>query len=388
MTHPAASSPGGVSAPPKVLRVAFALPGFHSVNRGAEVALESVAVELAHRGDFDVTLIGSGQSRTGDPYRFIHAGRVPRERFVQWPKVPILRTEYDYEEASFLMPMWRAYRPADFDVTIGCSYPFTNWVLRRKGGKTRPPYVFVTQNGDWPCRRSNAEFKWFGCEGLVCTNPDYYEAHRETYDSVLIPNGVDPARFCPGPPDRAAFGLPTNQPVVIMVSALIPSKRVLEGIRAIAECPGVFLAVAGDGPLKADVQALGASLLPGRFVHLMLPRERMPDFYRCADAFLHMSQDEPSANAYIEALAMGLPVVTHDRPVTRWTFDQCAFLVDTSDPADVANAIAAAVKPDTAAAARRIDLVQRRYTWKGISGQYADFLRRVVASHAERRSKQ
>jgi glycosyltransferase involved in cell wall biosynthesis len=390
MTSAHAPSPV-IPSPATPMRVLFALPGFHAVNRGAEVALESVALELAHLGDFDVTLIGSGHARTGDPYRFIHAGRVPRERFLRWPKVPILRTEYDYEEASFALPLWSAYRPADFDVTIGCSYPFTNWVLRRKGGKRRPPHVYVTQNGDWPCQRTNAEFKWFGCEGLVCTNPDYYETNRGRYDSVLIPNGVDPARFFPRrgeATDRPSFGLPIDQPVVIMVSALIPSKRVVEGIRAVAECSGVFLAVAGDGPLKAEVQALGASLLPGRFLHQTLPRERMPDFYRCADAFLHMSQDEPSANAYIEALATGLPVVTHDRPVTRWTFDQTAFLVDTSNPAAVATAITSAVHPDSAASARRIELVQRRYTWKGIAGQYAEFLRRVVDRQAELRSKQ
>jgi len=382
------SGDAGAGTRREVTRIAFALPGLHAVNRGAEVAMESVAIELAHRSDFDVTLIGSGQPRTGDPYRFIHAGRLAREKFVRWPRMPILRTEYDYEEASFALPLWRAYRPADFDVTIGCSYPFTNWVLRRKGGRSRPPHVYVTQNGDWPCRRTNAEFKWFGCEGLVCTNPDYFKANRERYEAVLIPNGVDPGRFFPprGERNRDAFGLPADKHVVIMVSALIESKRVLEGIRAVAQCPGVFLAVAGDGPLRAEVQALGASLLPGRFLHQTLPRERMPDFYRCADVFLHMSQDEPSANAYIEALATGLPVVTHDRPVTQWTFDWTAFLVDTSNPAAVAGAIRAAAAPDADAAARRIALVQRRYTWKGIAGQYAEFLHRIIARHAESRS--
>jgi glycosyltransferase involved in cell wall biosynthesis len=385
MNDVAANSTGAGSS--GKMRVLFALPGFHAVNRGAEVALESVAFELGRRSDFDVTMIGSGRARSGDPYRFIHASRLARERFVKWPKFPGFRSEYDYEEASFAMPLWRAYRPREFDVTIGCSYPFTNWVLRGKGGKRRPPHVYVTQNGDWPCRRTNAEFKWFGCEGLVCTNPEYFEAHRERYESVLIPNGVDPGRFCPGGGNRVSFGLPADKPVVIMVSALIASKRVLEGIQAVAECPGVFLAVAGDGPLNDEVRALGEARLPGRFLQTTLARERMPDFYRSADAFLHMSQDEPSANAYIEALATGLPVVTHDRPVTRWTFDQTAFLVDTSNLAAVAGAIGEAVRPDPAAATRRLDLVRERYTWRGIAGRYAEFLRRVVKRHAEMRKR-
>ena len=46
------------------MRVLFALPGFHRIDRGAEIALISVAKELAKTGD-TVTLIGSGQERTG-----------------------------------------------------------------------------------------------------------------------------------------------------------------------------------------------------------------------------------------------------------------------------------------------------------------------------------
>ena len=44
----------------KPLRVLFALPGLHRVVRGAEVAFESVAREIARTPGYGVTLVGSG----------------------------------------------------------------------------------------------------------------------------------------------------------------------------------------------------------------------------------------------------------------------------------------------------------------------------------------
>src|SRR5207302_1500062 len=127
----------------------------------------------------------------------------------------------------------------------------------------------------------------------------------------------------------------------LMVSALIPSKRVLEGIRAAANVPDLHLMIAGDGELRQEVTALGNQLMPGRFHNGTFPRSRMPDLYRCADVFLHMSQDEPSANAYLEALATGLPVVAHDWEVVRWTMDGLGELVNTSNVPTVTAALQA-----------------------------------------------
>src|SRR6266446_1556579 len=125
------------------MKVLFALPGLHRHSRGAEVAFVSVAEELARMGD-EVTLIGSGEPNPTAPYRFLRAASVPRERFVKCPFGPLLRHEYAYEELTFVPGLLRQYQPQEYDVTLTCSYPFTNWVLRRPPftGK-RPPHVFV-----------------------------------------------------------------------------------------------------------------------------------------------------------------------------------------------------------------------------------------------------
>ena len=74
------------------MRILFTIPGFHRVDRGAEVALGSVATELARAGD-EVTVIGSGPPRPDKSYRYLHAGCIPRERFERFPSLPILRGE-------------------------------------------------------------------------------------------------------------------------------------------------------------------------------------------------------------------------------------------------------------------------------------------------------
>jgi glycosyltransferase involved in cell wall biosynthesis len=359
------------------MKIAFVLPGLHKVDRGAEVAFISVARELANGGD-EVTLFGGGTPRDGEPYRFVHVPTVPRERFEHFPTFPPFRSETVWEEATFALALMRRLKGSDFDVTVTCGYPFANWALRRVARHSpKTHHVFVTQNGEWPAVSNDSEFRLFGCDGLVCTNPDFFENNRTRWNCALIPNGMDPARFHPGPAERASFGLPTDRPVVLMVSACIETKRVEDGIRAVAKLPGVHLAVAGDGPLRARVLSLAQSELPDRFTLMTAPAARMPALYRSADAFLHMSKDEPFGNVYVEALACGLPVVGHDSARLRWIVGDGQFLVDTTDLGATAAAIERALNAPC-------DQVQARiarsadFAWSQIAKRYRAFFESII----------
>jgi glycosyltransferase involved in cell wall biosynthesis len=245
----------------------------------------------------------------------------------------------------------------------------------RRSPKTR--HVFVTQNGDWPATSDDAEFRFFGCDGLVCTNPDYFENSRARWNCALIPNGMDPTRFLPGAPERESFGLPTDRPVVLMVSACIDTKRVEDGIRAVTRLPGVHLAVAGDGPLRERVLALAQSELPDRFTLMTVPAVRMPALYRSADVFLHMSKEEAFGNVYVEALACGIPVVGHDSTRLRWIVGDKQFLVDTTDIPATATAIERALNAPADEAQARIDR-SREFSWSRIAESYRKFFGLIV----------
>jgi len=359
------------------VRILFALSGLHRVNRGAEVAFLAVAQKLARAGD-EVTLIGSGPEIPGRPYRYIQVGAVPRERFERFPKLPTLRSDTGWEELTFAVGLFLAFEPNDFDVTVTCAYPFTNWVLRHPTiGRRRPAHVFVTQNGDWPAFSDEAEFRFFGCEGLVCINPDYLERNRERYRCALIPNGVDTDRFRPGIRDRSGFDLEPDTPVVLMVSAMIPSKNVASGIDAVSRIPDARLVVAGDGPLRDDLRAQADRLMPGRYRQIQVSPDRMPDLYRAADVFLHLSKDESFGNVYVEAMACGLPVVAYDLPRTRWIVGEAGILSPSEQPDELARTISRAL-------ARGDDQVEQasarasRFKWEEIARQYRSFFDEIV----------
>lgn len=359
------------------MRICFVLPGLHRVHRGAEVAFESVATKLGRSGE-SVTLIGSGWGKPGRPYRFVHAPLVERERFERFPKMPFLRSEFMYEDASFVPGLLARYRPGDYDVTVTCSFPYVHWALGRPARRS-PAHVFVTQNGTWPLETDVGEARWFSCDGLVCTNPEYLARHGEDWFSTLIPNGVDLDRFGPGDAERDRLGLPLDAPIVLMVSAAMASKRVDAAIRAMATVPDAHLVVAGDGPEREALDALAAERIPGRFTRLTLPATEMGALYRSADVFLHTTLLESFGNVYIEAMATGLPVVAHDSSVTRWILGDHARLVDTTDEAVLSEALREALETGTGDPLAAAAEAAERFSWASVGAQYRDFLAQVVA---------
>jgi glycosyltransferase involved in cell wall biosynthesis len=370
------------------MRILFALPGFHRYNRGAEIALTSIAKEIANLGE-EVTLIGSGASANSTEYRFLQARSIRRERFERFPSVPVLRSEFCYEELTFAPALLLNYKPQHYDITVTCSYPFTNWVLRRPVLRgARPRHIFVTQNGDWPpfasaTGRSRSEDRFFGCDGLVCINPDFFERNKEYWNCRLIPNGVDCDRFQPGPARREEFGIPENRFVVLMVSALAASKRVEIGIEAVSRIPDAHLVVAGDGPCRNKITSDAANLLPGRFTRLSIPPEKIPAVYQSSDVLLHCSKDEPFGNVFAEAMACGLPIAAHDMPRVRWIVGDDEFLADTNEVAAIANAIQRAGRSGSDERQRRISRA-KNFSWKKIAKEYRQFFGEIIAGGTTR----
>ncbi|MGF1583277.1 MAG: glycosyltransferase family 4 protein [Gemmataceae bacterium] len=370
-------------------RVAFLLPGLGRVQRGAETAFLEVARELNRFDDFEVELFGSGHNvPQGIPIHAVPC--ISREVFEKWPKLPALRTDCHYEEMTFVSNLaWgRMFKPHHFNVAIACSYPYVNWFLQRTARLYGLRQIFVTQNGDWMCHASSREYRFFGCDGLVCINPQYFEQHRNRYRTALIPNGVDPSEYCPSQEDAGDSydpvleSIPNDRPVVLMVSALIPSKRVAEGIQVVAEVPDAFLVVAGDGPERNAVGALAKRLLPNRHFFVgSLSRHNMPQLYRRANVFLHMSQIEPFGIVYLEAASTGLPIVASDTPVTRWLLGDSGMLVDSSNIESVAEGLKTVLRSPAGqelGASGRIRVL-REWTWEVQAARYRDFIFEMLA---------
>jgi glycosyltransferase involved in cell wall biosynthesis len=285
-----------------------------------------------------------------------------------------------YEELSFASSLARRVPIDAFDVTLTCGFPYLNLLLQRsKMFPRRGKHIFVTQNGDWAASGSGLEPRFFTCDGLICTNPIYYDRNKDRWTAALIPNGIEPARFCPGPAERERLGFPLNKSVVLMVSALEPGKRVIEAMRSVAQVPDAYLVVAGDGPLRGEVDALAARLLPGRFHRSLFAHEDMPSLYRSCDVFLHTCIRESFGNVYIEALSSGARIVAHDDEVTRWILGAHARLVDTTDAGRLAAAISAALATPGDVSAEAVRYAHKRFGWAAVAQSYAGFCEAILA---------
>ncbi len=126
-----------------------------------------------------------------------------------------------------------------------------------------------------------------------------------------ILNGVDTEEFAPGPPERAAFNLPTQVPVALFAGDLRTSRKNLDSVlRALATCaPILHLAVAGRHENTAW-PAMAAALRIADRVHFLGFRTDMPTLMRATDFFVFPSRYEACSLVLLEALASGLPVIT------------------------------------------------------------------------------
>ncbi|MFP5219537.1 MAG: glycosyltransferase family 4 protein [Actinomycetes bacterium] len=129
---------------------------------------------------------------------------------------------------------------------------------------------------------------------------------------LVLPPGVDRDRFCPGPADRRALGLPDDGPVVLAVRRLVPRMGLPVLVDALADVPGAHLAVVGDGPERAALEQrvadrglAGRTTFAGR-VH----DDDLVRWYRAADVTVVPSVAHEGWGLVVdESLATGTPVV-------------------------------------------------------------------------------
>ena len=113
----------------------------------------------------------------------------------------------------------------------------------------------------------------------------------------------------------ASLGVPQDGRLLVTVGALIPRKGQALAIRALALLPGdVRLALAGTGADAGMLSALAQELGLGERVHLLgsVRHEVLPQLLSAADAMVLPAASEGLANAWVEALACGTPIVIAD----------------------------------------------------------------------------
>jgi len=131
---------------------------------------------------------------------------------------------------------------------------------------------------------------------------------------VAVPNGI-----APGPPPDAArraavrrdLGIAEDALALISVGRFDPEKNHLDLLPALESLPRAVLLLAGEGPLRDELEAAVARRrLKGRVRFLGFRRD-VPALLEAADAFVFASVREGMPIVLLEAMAAGLPIVAN-----------------------------------------------------------------------------
>jgi glycosyltransferase involved in cell wall biosynthesis len=162
----------------------------------------------------------------------------------------------------------------------------------------------------------------------------------------MIPNGIDTDVFSHSEEERqrarSALGI-GSEFVWLAVGRLVKQKDYPNLLRALELLPdsNALVLIAGEGPLKGELQEECAKRGLSKKVRFCGARTDIQQFYNAADAFVMSSEMEGMPLVLLEAASMGLPAVVTDvggNPEV--VLDNVSgYVVPPADPAQLAAAL-------------------------------------------------
>ncbi|WP_066650099.1 MULTISPECIES: glycosyltransferase [Sphingomonas] len=200
-------------------------------------------------------------------------------------------------------------------------------------------------------------------------------------DRIMVHHtGVDATRFGTVTRGEAKAALGIAGPIVLSLGALVARKGHDIVINAVAALPEATLLIVGEGPERAKLEAQIAALGLGERAGLLgaVPHAEMGRLLPAADVMALASASEGLANAWVEALACGVPIVIPDIGGAREVLTDPAYgLIADRSPAAFAEAIgmliAAPPPPE------RVRQGAARFSWDANAAALKAHLERLVA---------
>ena len=205
---------------------------------------------------------------------------------------------------------------------------------------------------------------------------------------VIHRTGLDRHRFRPLGREQARialagdFGIRLERGEVLLASvgALIPRKGQRFVIEALPGLPGAVLALAGTGPDQAMLEKLAQSLGVADRVHFLgsLGHDELPVLLSAAHAMVLPSESEGLANAWVEALACGTPLVICDAGGARELVSRVeAGRIVERDPEAIADAVRRLLQDPPPP--ERVAANAAEFSWEANAAALADYYDRIAA---------
>ncbi|HUO81928.1 MAG TPA: glycosyltransferase family 4 protein [Gammaproteobacteria bacterium] len=200
----------------------------------------------------------------------------------------------------------------------------------------------------------------------------------------VIHNGVDAFAA----PESAPADRPPGKLRLICVSRLIPRKGIADLLRAMQKLAHleVELKIAGSGPIGQELATLVAELGVQDRVEFLgyQSASEVRRLNASADIFVLPTHSDAFANAILEAMSAGLPVIATDVGGAREAIEHGinGLLVQPHDPDGIGAAIARlANDPDLRQrmSTSNIAKIERQFTWPAVARQYCAVYKGAVA---------
>jgi 1,2-diacylglycerol 3-alpha-glucosyltransferase len=159
-------------------------------------------------------------------------------------------------------------------------------------------------------------------DGLVVPSSamlDVLRSYGVRTRAEVIPTGIELMRFRNGSGQvfRQRYNIPEDRPTLVHVGRIAHEKNIDFLLRALVHIarrmPDVLLIIAGEGPALKHLRRLAAELGMQNnvlFVGYLSRDKGLLDCYCAGDAFVFASRTETQGLVLLEAMALGVPVVS------------------------------------------------------------------------------
>ena len=323
----------------RVLSLSTLFPNDLTPNFGVFVERQMQAI--VKRGDVDLVMVnplGIPPFPLSLHPRYATLARLPESELrgkvgVRRPRFPLIPSIGSHRnartEAKAVLPLARRlHAEAPFDV-VDAQFFYPDGPAAVAVGKALGLPVSIKARGadihHWgtaPATREQVLAAGLAADGLLAVSQGLVEdmvalgipreritVHRTGLNADLF-RPYD-RRMC-----RDQLGLPRDFPILACVGALIERKGQRFAIEALRDIPDAILLLAGTGPDESALKNLVDRLKLKRRVHFLgaVPHGDLPIILNAADVFVLPTASEGLANAWVEALACGTPVVTTPIP--------------------------------------------------------------------------
>lgn len=192
--------------------------------------------------------------------------------------------------------------------------------------------------------------------------------------------GVDSTLFHPAKRSAQLRGAwaPDGERVIGFVGRLAPEKQV-DDLRVLADIPGARLVIVGDGPCRAELEAL----MPQAVFTGQLRGEELAAAYASFDVFVSPGEMETFNQTIQEAMASGLPAIAPAKggPIDLIDSSHTGWLYEPGDLASLRRHAADLVGDDRkrAAFSQTARATVEGRTWTAVCDQLIDYYRDAIA---------